>query len=421
MNKLNSLAQWRNNVLSAKRSRGLLLIAPLTKHLLTGAIFVISLSGIASPTNAQPVYGIAQYQDATGVVRLAPSFRVKLCKADPNNNFALIPNACAASNPSNSEGFFGLNVLHGVGWYYMYMWRDAWFWGSETYPVSSPIFVNPDGINPGGQEIGGFASRPRSLPPLAINPSNNSVNQPTSFTLQWSDGLDSSRRNPNWPVTYDIYASGNEFPENKIFSNIPCNGVGTCSVNVSGLVYSTRYQWRVVAKMRSGIAIPNFGDPIHLTTSQILKFSTGFDPSTPTYSFRTTNGQYLTAPNGGGGDFTATAAAINSLTSQFKIIDVNGGSLMSGDTVHIQTNRNYYLMAFNGGGGDVATSAWTMTYETFRIIKVGGTGQISNGNSIALLGPNGTHYLVAENGGGGTVNCNRTEIGPWETFTLVQQ
>lgn len=78
-------------------------------------------------------------------------------------------------------------------------------------------------------------------------------------------------------------------------------------------------------------------------------------------------------------------------------------------------------MAFNGGGGGVATSGWAMSWETFRIIKVGGTGQISNGNSVALLGPNGVHYLVAEGGGGGTVNGNRTAIGPFETFTLVQQ
>ena len=424
MIKLNNAAQWRSNVPSAERSRGLLfLIAPFTKCFLPSAIFVISLFGIASPTNAQPVYGVTEYEDGAGVFRPAPGFKVKLCKADPNKNFALIPGACATtSNTSDSDGFFGLNVLHGVGWYYMFMWRDAWFWGSETYPVSSPIFVNPNPINPFGQEIRGFASRPRPLPPLAVTPANNSTNQPISFTLQWSDGLDGSRRRAEWPVTYDIYASGNEFPESLIFSNIPCNGTGTCSVNVSGLVYSTRYQWRVVAKMRSAILIPNFPDNVLSTTSQILKFSTGFDPSTPTYSFRTANGlRYLTAPNGGGGDFTATGSSINPLTTQFKIIDINGGSLMSGDTVHIQTNRNYYLMAFNGGGGDVATSGWAMALETFRIIKVGGTGQISNGNSIALLGPNGIHYLVAENGGGGTVNCNRTEIGPWETFTLVQQ
>jgi hypothetical protein len=166
---------------------------------------------------------------------------------------------------------------------------------------------------------------------------------------------------------------------------------------------------------------PGFADKGYLTSSNTFRFSTMFDPSTPTYSFRTNNGRYLTAPGGGGGDFTATATGIDSLTSQFKIIDVNGGQLNSGDTVHIQTNRNYYLMAFNGGGGDVATSGWAMSWETFRIIKVGGTGQISGGNSVALLGPNGVHYLVAEGGGGGTVNCNRTAIGPFETFTLVQQ
>src|SRR6185295_6787625 len=106
-------------------------------------------------------------------------------------------------------------------------------------------------------------------------------------------------------------------------SNIPCNGTGTCSVNVSGLAYTTRYQWRVVAKMRSAIPFPNFGDNVYLTNSQTFKFSTAFDPSTPTYSFRTDNGRYLNAPNGGGGDFTATTAFISPLTSQFKIIDVN--------------------------------------------------------------------------------------------------
>ncbi|HEY0727606.1 MAG TPA: hypothetical protein VGD38_06005, partial [Pyrinomonadaceae bacterium] len=212
---------------------------------------------------------------------------------------------------------------------------------------------------------------------MAINPANNSVNRPTSFTLQWSDGLDPNRRDPNWFIRYDIYASGNEFPENLVFADIPCNGVGTCSINVSGLVYSTRYQWRVVAKLKSPVLIPSFpGENLHITHSDTFRFSTMFDPSTPTYSFRTSNGRYLTAPGGGGGDFTATATAIDSLTSQFKIIDVNGGSLNSGDTVHIQTNRNYYLMAFGGGGGDVATSGWAQSWETFTIIKVGGSGSI---------------------------------------------
>ena len=62
-----------------------------------------------------------------------------------------------------------------------------------------------------------------------------------------------------------------------------------------------------------------------------------------------------------------------------------------------------------------------MSWETFTILKVNGIGQIGGGDQVALRGSNGTHYLVAENGGGGTVKCNRTAVGPWETFTLVQQ
>lgn len=30
------------------------------------------------------------------------------------------------------------------------------------------------------------------------------------------------------------------------------------------------------------------------------------------------------------------------------------------------------------------------------------------------------YYVVAEGNGGDEVNCNRTAIGPWETFTLVK-
>ena len=423
MNKLNNLAQRRDNVPCAERSRGLLLlIAPFTKRFLVGAIFVISLFGVTSSANAQLVFGNISYEVSGGTVLAAPNFQVKFCKADPNRNFALIPGACQThTRTTNSSGaYFDFWLVNGVGWYYMYAWRNDWSWGSETYPASEPVFVDsyPD---PFGTTVNGYPAKPRPLMPFAVNPLNNSFNQPVSFTLQWNDGLDSQRRDPRWPVTYDIYASGNEFPENLVFSNIPCNGVGTCSINVSGLVYSTRYQWRVVAKIRAATLVANFPDNVHSTSSQTLRFSTGFDPSTPTYSFRTSIGRYLTAPGGGGGDFTATATAINSLTSQFKIIDVNGGSLMSGDTVHIQTNKNYYLMAYNGGGGDVATSGWAMSWETFRIFKVGGSGQIGNGDPVALLGPNGIHYLVAENGGGGTVNCTRTGVGPSETFTLVQQ
>lgn len=382
------------------------------KSFLICAIAAVALFAMAPEAQAQTVRGTVTYRVANGQTFLAPGFFIRFCRVDPSRT---PPIASQCTNTFTfADGTYGTGLS--AGDYYVFVWRHDVFWGSETYPFGFVrIFPVPD------QVLHLTGVPPRALPPTAVNPANNSVNRPTSFTLQWSDGLDNLRRSPNWPVTYDIYASGNEFPENLVFSNIPCNGVGTCSINVSGLVYSTRYQWRVVAKIRSLGFAQGFGDNALPTSSQTLRFSTMFDPSTPTYSFRTSNGRYLTAPGGGGGDFTATASSIDSLTSMFKIRDVNGGSLMSGDTVHIQTNRNYYLMAFNGGGGDVATSGWAMSWETFRIVKVGGSGQISGGDSIALLGPNGVHYLVAEGGGGGTVNCNRTSVGPFETFTLVQQ
>ena len=386
------------------------------KRFLIGVFVAVSLFAMGSEANAQNVNGIAYIQVAGGTLLPAQSFRVKFCKIDNSGN--LIPGLCTTSNPTLLNGFFGFDVRHGAGWYYMFLWRDSIYWGSEFYPVAGPLFI---ANSPGGNTINGAYARPRAMPPQAVNPANNSVNRPESFTLQWTDGLDSNRRDPNWVVTYDIYASGNEFPQNLVFSNIPCNGIGICSINVSGLVYSTRYEWKVVARMRSPNLFPSFGDNVYLTPSQTFRFSTMFDPSTPTYSFRTSNGRYLTAPDGGGGDFVATATSIDSLTSQFKIIDINGGDLISGEAVHIQTNRNYYLMAFGGGGGDVATSGWAMEWETFYIVKTTGSGQINGGDSIALIGPNRFHYLVAEGGGGGTVNCNRTSIGPWETFTLVQQ
>ncbi len=382
------------------------------KTFLICAIAAVSLFAMVSEAQAQSVQGTVTYVQANGQTFPAPGFLMRFCRADPSRT-PPISSSCT-NTFTFADGTYGTGLSPGD--YYVFIWRHDVFWGSETYPFALVrIFAVPF------QVLKLLQVRPRALPPNAVTPPNNSVNRPTSFTLQWTDGLDSVRRNPNWPVTYDIYASGNEFPENLVFSNIPCNGFGTCSINVSGLVYSTRYQWRVVARMGNVGIFPGFADNGYLTSSNTFRFSTMFDPSTPTYSFRTSNGRYLTAPGGGGGDFTATATSIDSLISQFKIIDVNGGSLMHGDTVHIQTNRNYYLMAFGGGGGDVATSGWAMSWETFTILKVNGSGSIGGGDAIALRGLNGVHHLVAEGGGGGTVNCNRTAIGPFETFTLVQQ
>jgi hypothetical protein len=103
------------------------------------------------------------------------------------------------------------------------------------------------------------------------------------------------------------------------------------------------------------------------------------------------------------------------------IIDQNGGSLLSGDTINILTHDGHYLMAQNSGGSGVdATSDHDLAWEQFKIFKQNGTGAIGPTDVIALQSSDG-HYFVAEDGGGATslLNANRTAIGSWEQFTLV--
>jgi hypothetical protein len=272
---------------------------------------------------------------------------------------------------------------------------------------------------------GSIISTPRALPPTAVNPANGSVNVGQSFTLQWTDGLDSARRSSSWPVTYDIYAGGNGASEILEFSAIPCNGVGTCSVAVSGgLSYSIRWKWHVVARMHSEAEQAGAGDPTFYTSSAQLEFSTGWDPSIPLHNIRTVNNSYLRAVGGGvdNGDHTGNidaAGTSSTYETQFQFVDSTSGSssVYSGDQVAFKTNRSFYISAIYGGGYGVNLHDSAFGYETWTIIRLAGSGYISPGDQVAFRSVYG-YYMTAEGGGGGTVNGNRTSVGPWETFTF---
>jgi hypothetical protein len=100
------------------------------------------------------------------------------------------------------------------------------------------------------------------------------------------------------------------------------------------------------------------------------------------------------------------------------LIDINGGSLQSGDPVNIWVG-GYYFRAYNGGGSglDASHSFIPNQYETFIIYRLAGNGAISSGDQVALRALHG-YWVVAEGGGGGVVNANRTAVGPWETFRI---
>lgn len=82
------------------------------------------------------------------------------------------------------------------------------------------------------------------------------------------------------------------------------------------------------------------------------------------------------------------------------------------DKVALQTQNGRYLVAEGGGGGALNANRTAIgSWETFKVINLGG-------NQIALQTANG-HYVVAEGGGGGQANANRTRARGWETFRYI--
>lgn len=135
-------------------------------------------------------------------------------------------------------------------------------------------------------------------------------------------------------------------------------------------------------------------------------------------SLRTSGGYYLVAEYGGGNVVNANRTAVGPW-ELFHLVDLNGGALVSGDSVYLQVFNGNYVVAENGGNGVVnANRAAPAGWETFRVWRLAGGGTISSGEGVALQSSGG-YYVVAENGGNSAVNANRTAIGAWESFTLT--
>lgn len=130
------------------------------------------------------------------------------------------------------------------------------------------------------------------------------------------------------------------------------------------------------------------------------------------------NGSYVAAEGGGGGDLNANRSWVREWET-YSIVDINGGSLVSGDYVYIRTWNGYYLCAEGGGGGDLnATRTWGREWETFRIWKTNGGGPVGFGDTVNFQTYSG-YYVVADYSyPNGKVRADRTWAREWETFTL---
>ncbi|HXI57330.1 MAG TPA: glycoside hydrolase family 16 protein [Polyangia bacterium] len=127
--------------------------------------------------------------------------------------------------------------------------------------------------------------------------------------------------------------------------------------------------------------------------------------------------RFVGAANNGGGAVTATAIDAQAWET-FALVDINGGSLDSGDRVFIRAGNGQYLQAANGGGSTLSAGGNdTQAWETFTLIKQSGGGSIKTGDVVGLQTVSGG-WVSAENGGGGTVFAYGGALGAWESFVI---
>jgi subtilisin family serine protease len=252
---------------------------------------------------------------------------------------------------------------------------------------------------------------------------------PNALTVGATDSSDARASYSNYGTCLDLFAPGSSITsayKDSDTSTASMSGTSMASPHVAGAVAlhlqlnpsatPSAVRTAIINSASSGGEVTNVG-----TGSPALMLFTGWTAaSSSLISIRTSSGFYFIANGGGGGDVNATATAIGT-HEKYNLIDRNGGTLESGDYVNLQAYKGHFMVAEGNGGSDVnANRDAAGPWELFRIFKVGGTGStINSGDSFALQSGNG-YYVVAEGNGGGSVNCNRTAIGPWETFTLVK-
>ncbi|UJR80628.1 glycoside hydrolase family 16 protein [Sandaracinus amylolyticus] len=131
----------------------------------------------------------------------------------------------------------------------------------------------------------------------------------------------------------------------------------------------------------------------------------------------TLGNRFVGALDNGGGGVVATATVADAW-ERFDLVDVDGGALESGDTVHLRTGSGHYLQAANGGGSSLNAASRTASgWETFRIVK-DGAGVIRSGDVIGLQAITSGHWVSAELGGEGPVHAYGAALGAWERFAI---
>lgn len=132
---------------------------------------------------------------------------------------------------------------------------------------------------------------------------------------------------------------------------------------------------------------------------------------------RNAAGKWVCAEGGGGQPLYANRDGQGSWET-LKLIDSNGGQLLSGDLVLFRSDNDSFVCA-EGGGGQVvnATRSVGGAWESFRIHRVAGAGAVQTGDEVVIVSDGG-NYWRADGSNGGQVLATGTGAGTWERFTI---
>jgi hypothetical protein len=90
-----------------------------------------------------------------------------------------------------------------------------------------------------------------------------------------------------------------------------------------------------------------------------------------------------------------------------------------GVPVSLSADDGHYVVAEGGGGGVVNANRSSIgAWETFTLIDLNG-GSLEDGDPVAFQTTTSGLFLQAANGGGGTMVASGQTASTWETFTLV--
>ncbi len=343
------------------------------------------------------------------------SYSVKACK---RNSQGQETGPCYFANTNSGGEFDFYSIGQPYDAFNVYIWNDSEYYGSSSVPVTA--FTLPPGppacSGPCGVYMGWNTAYPRPLLSPAVYPANHQTDTPLTFTLKWSDGSNAARS--GLQIVYDLYAHGYGGADLLEASNLACNpdAQGNCTLAVtSGSVRSSEdWYWHVVGKIYYGNPINNY----FTTTNSENEFTTLTDPNRLVAFLTADYSHYLAGAACGGSGLIATALGPGGC-SNMKVIDLNGGDLMSGDQVNLQLG-NWYVSAELGGNDAVNVNRTVASiWETFTIYKQSGSpgSRIMHGDRVAFLTYDGQHYIEAANYGGGATDAYATS--PWGAATFV--